>query len=348
MPGKAINSNTRHLIFRLHINFGHDSNTIYEILVGDGRASIYPSFKLSRNYLHNLCLKLNDPDFAEFYLLGPYPSGNGRPNCLDEDEKAFILQIIKFHKTFHLKQLKEIFKLSYRGDDNQANLPSLSTIFRMLKDAKISLKKVTRRHVRFDESEALAFFNRISHIPVPNLVFIDEASSSPETFLQNYGRAPHGEECLIDQIVIGNRSFSWIIAVSVTGIVAWHLVEGTISEVEFQNFLTTLRTRLFPENHIVLDNASIHRTENTQVLLEDISNGQFHYTSRYSPHLMPHEEVISLIKREIRERETRAIRFPVETITEVIELFQIGGSRSFSLFHLWNKFFTNHSHFLLI
>ena len=148
--------------------------------------------------------------------------------------------------------------------------------------------------------------------------------------------------------LIGNRSFSWIIAVTMLGIVAWSLFEGTISEVEFQLFLTRLRIRLFPENVVVLVNATIHRTENTQVLLEVISNGKFYYTSRYSPHLMPHEKVISLIKREVRERKTQAILYPVETITEVVDLYQIGGSRSGSLFHLWDQYVVNHQHFLQI
>lgn len=340
-----LDHNIRLLIYRFHIVFGYDSRTIFNLLVGDSDFNLVP-LKLSLNYLVQLCRKLNFPEFAEWYLLGPYPSMAGRKPCTNDDERYFIIQTIKFQKTIHLKELRRIFHHSYRGIFNLQNLPSISTIFRVLKAGKISLKKISRRHIRFDEAEALTFFRNVSHIPTQDLIFLDEASSSPDSFLMKYGWAPSGEDCLIDQIVIGNRSFSLIIAVSLAGIVAWHLIEGTNSEVEFQNFLTSLRTRLFPENFLILDNASIHRTENSQTMLEEISNGQFFYGPRYAPHLMPHEKVFSLIKPEIRERENQALLFPVQTITEVVQLFEIGGPRSNSIRNFWNQYVINHNHFL--
>ena len=78
--------------------------------------------------------------------------------------------------------------------------------------------------------------------------------------------SPRGEECLIDQIVIGDKSYSLIIAVSPFGIVSWNLVEGTISDVEFLFFLETLRMRFLPENFAILDNASIHHTDKVREL----------------------------------------------------------------------------------
>lgn len=343
----ALDHNIRLLIYRLHVLLNFDFNRIYDTLVGESVFGIEP-LKLSRSYLAQLCRKLNDPEFAQWYLLGPYSSNAGRNHCMNEDEKAFILHIILSQKTFHLRRLRQIFQTAYRGVENINDLPSLSTIYRVLKEAKISFKRTSRRHIRFSESEALAFFRSICHIPPETLVFIDESSCCPDDFLMKYGWAPTGDECLIDQIVIGNRSFSLIIAVSQLGIVSWNLVEGTISEIEFQHFLNSLRARIFPESVLILDNASIHRTENTQLLLEEISHGRFYYASKYSPQFMPHERVLALIKNEVRERENQALLFPVETITQVVSLFTIGGVRSRTLKNFWSQYVVNHNHFLAI
>lgn len=334
----------RTLIYRWHIVHGYNPRRIHELLIGETPFAIN-DLQVSLLYLIQICRRLHDRDFAEWYLLGSIFK-HGRKPSLNEDEKEYLLHIVRSSKTIHLNQLRQKFVNSYRGSND--NIPSISTIFRILKKAKFSLKKTTRRHVRFNEAEALDFFRRISHIPPHDFVFIDEASCSPESFRMRYGRAPLGEECLINQIVIGNRCFSLTIAVTMLGIASWQLVEGTNSELEFQQFLNSLRTRLFPENVLILDNAAIHRTEQTQILLEAVSNGKFYYGPRYAPHLMPHERVLSLIKREVREREVQATMFPVETISEVVGLFSIGGSRSSSLFNFWNQYVTNNNHFVNI
>ena len=181
------------------------------------------------------------------------------------------------------------------------------------------------------------------------MIFIDECSHSPESFQRSLGRSERGQDCLIQQLVIGTKSFSLIIGVSIYGIVAWQLIDGTFDDQTFQNFLTqALGPRFSPENVAILDNAAIHRTIESQTTMEEVFQGRYYCGPRYAPHLMPHEEVLSLIKREIREREADATRFLVQTITQVVSLFCVGGLRAHSLRNIYNQYFANHSHYLRI
>ena len=126
----------RALIYRLHILLEFDANRIHEL--------IFESFAhvpLTLSYLSQLCRKLNQPQFAEWYLMGPRHS-SGRPNLLSSDEVKYLTQLTLNHKIITLRQMREDFKINYLGLGIHEQCPiSISTMCRILQRSAITLKK---------------------------------------------------------------------------------------------------------------------------------------------------------------------------------------------------------------
>jgi len=73
---------------------------------------------------------------------------------------------------------------------------------------------------------------------------------------------------------------------------------GTCKSDEFIQFLKNLRDSVqFETIHIVLDNASIHRSKQVQEYVEG-TNGVLHHLPPYTPQLNPIEKIWSILKRK--------------------------------------------------
>ena len=112
---------------------------------------------------------------------------------------------------------------------------------------------------------------RISHLDPSFCIDIDETACSRESFLEKYGWAPEGEECVRKQFIINNRTFSVIAAVSPIGFVCWEIHEGGVTHEDFCSFLQhRLAPHMALQNFCVIDNASIHKHFDTRALLQRV------------------------------------------------------------------------------
>ncbi len=79
--------------------------------------------------------------------------------------------------------------------------------------------------------------------------------------MTKYGWAPAGKPANPQHFFINGKSFSVIAAYSPIGFLCWSIYGDTVSSTEFLHFLTTeLHIYLNDESHIILDNATIHKT----------------------------------------------------------------------------------------
>lgn len=170
--------------------------------------------------------------------------------------------------------------------------PSLSTIYRFLRNAKLTFKRTQRTRQVTDPVPEHPFFR--FEDPYDGALSIDEshfqASDSPR-----YGWALLG-----DRVSVRNPSqyqrVSLLLAVSRSaGVVGYRLVKGSVKATTFIAFLESL-----PKHQsIVLDNASIHRA---RVVKEYCVNRciDVHFTPPYCPWYNPVEYNFSTIKAAFR------------------------------------------------
>ena len=133
-------------------------------------------------------------------------------------------------------------------------------------------------------------------------------SSDPNSFHKMLGWSPIGEECRGYLINIGTRTFSSIAIVCALGFVSWQIYEGkimllklkitnistsilyldTLSEEHFTSFLDERVRLMLPASAVgVFDNAAIHHSLGSRLMLEDVFTNLYYFLPVYSPHLNP-------------------------------------------------------------
>ena len=345
MPGKAISRTFWQLIVRYLLDLNKTSLQIYEDIF-QGNVSSGITFK----YLDALCKRLvSDAVFREHYLSGPQKT-TGRPRTNDAHARNFILDIVVEKKNFKIRKLRSHFNTYYHGSlpgDPSPIGSSKSTLLRVIHRADFSRKVMERSHFLRNDLDGVDYLHRIQHIDPLDLIDIDETASSPQSFLDRYGWAPTGQECVKLQITIGSKSFSTIAALSPLGYLAWEIFEGSITHAEFSSFLTNnLRLPLTNTSFGILDNASIHRA--SRLALQETFGEEYQFCPQYSPNLKPIETCFAMVKEDIRNHDDGGtLRLsPQQLIHNAFLKFSVGQEKARAVYHHWDAYFNNHANYL--
>jgi len=143
---------------------------------------------------------------------------------------------------------------------------SLACLQDSLAHYRVSHKRTETRAMEQDRDARLAFCIRMSVYDLNNVVWIDETMFNRFGVIPRWGWAPVGERAVT---VVQGRNFrnrqqvkyTLIGGISPQGVVAWYLLEGTATSVEFSYFMLHMLpvNRATGANTIaVLDNCSIH------------------------------------------------------------------------------------------
>ena len=141
--------------------------------------------------------------------------------------------------------------------------------------------------------------NQIQKIPLENRVYIDESGIN-EYVYRHYGRSPRG------QIVIGEISGkrfcreSFVAGKCATKIIAPMCFQGTCNTLLFDSWIKNfLVPELTPNQVVIMDNASFHKSKRTRELIEE-AGCNLVFLPPYSPDLNPIEKVWSNFKKKVR------------------------------------------------
>ncbi len=92
------------------------------------------------------------------------------------------------------------------------------------------------------------------------IIDIDESNASPEQFHSKFGWSSRGKKAIRLHFQVGSKHYS-IAAYAMFGFIAWEIFEGTVTQKEFQHFITVTLAPLITGDSVGLyDNASIHKT----------------------------------------------------------------------------------------
>jgi transposase len=180
-----------------------------------------------------------------------------------------------------------------------------------LRKAQYSRKAVRRRAAQRNEvlRTAWAGLQRTWH--PDQLLFLDESGANERTGDRKFGWAPIGKECQIVLPLKRSKRWSILPALDIKGYIAWRIFQGSINAEIFYEFL---RDQVLPQcepfpgkrSVIVMDNASIHKSQDVRDLCE--AHGvKLCFLPPYSPDFNPIESTFkdlkAWLKKHYRESE---------------------------------------------
>ena len=176
-----------------------------------------------------------------------------------------------------------------------------SVISRALKSLGYTRKRLM--HVPAGRNNDVAIDTRYNycsvadHIRNDQFIFLDETGFNLHTS-RTYGWALPNQNALLTVPSNRTRNVSVLAAVTVSGIIAFHIQMGSITRDILLRFLTKelLHVVTMIDNPVlVMDNARPHHGDNV-VEWHSVNNVRLEYLPPYSPHLNPIENLFSVIK----------------------------------------------------
>jgi hypothetical protein len=150
---------------------------------------------------------------------------------LDYTDLQYLLQLIRENPDYFLDELLHLLKT------NRFISVHYTTIHRELERAGVSAKKLTRIAQERNEERRAAYIERIAQYTPEQLGFLDEVSKDERTPSRRYGRARKGRRAQKKQPFVRGRRTSTEGLLTLDGIIAGTVVEGSMTKAMFLEYL---------------------------------------------------------------------------------------------------------------
>lgn len=163
-----------------------------------------------------------------------------RPRMLATSHINFIQKLLNQDKDLYLDEIQDRLKAEY------GIRPHVATLSRTLRRLHFSHKKTTPRAIEQDNVRRAIFMNEIGDIaPDPEmLMFTDESAKDERTSSRRYGWSRYGVRCVTRNFFVRGRRFSILPVLSLDGIIAHDIIEGSVTSDIFLKFLRDMVVRL--------------------------------------------------------------------------------------------------------
>ena len=272
MPSHHVSHDIKARIPILHHNLGYSVKEIGTVL-GIKKSLIYKTLFFYR---------------AHGLTYNPHSAQQSRRRHLTSIDISFIQGLLHQRHAIYLDEIQSQL-LIRRGTKI-----SLSTISRTLHRLHFSHKSISGRALERNNELRAIFMNRIAdQVPDPNmLMFGDEASKDERTSGRRWGWSLRGTRCIQRKCFVRGKRFSILPILTLDGIIAYDIIEGSVMAERFVQFLrelvvcSSLKSTLFitnaffiqipltnpypgPRSVLILDNCRIHHGEEIRKLVED-------------------------------------------------------------------------------
>ncbi|KAJ3502659.1 hypothetical protein NLJ89_g8785 [Agrocybe chaxingu] len=237
--------------------------------------------------------------YRETGTVVPQPSHlRGRPRKLHFSDVSYLFSLLHHRPDWFLDEFLDLL------ESNRFISVHYTTIYRELKRMGVSRKKLRRIAKERNEDLRADYIRTISQYSPEELGFIDEFSKDERTLQRRCGRAVKGRRAVMRGVFVRGRRISGEGLLTLDGIVASTVVEGSMTHEKYLRFLehnVMPLTTPYPGklSVLVMDNARIHHGEGILELAQRFGV-RIIFLPPYSPDLNPIEEAISKIKAWIR------------------------------------------------
>lgn len=155
----------------------------------------------------------------------------GRLRLLDHDDVEYLLRLVRQNPDYFLDELLHLLKT------NRFVSVHYITVHRELQRAGVSLKKLKRIAKERNEPRRAAFISRMAQYGPEEVGFLDETSKDEKTLGRRYGRSKKGQRAEKKQVFVRGRRTSTEALLTLDGIVACTVVEGSMTKAMFLDYL---------------------------------------------------------------------------------------------------------------
>ena len=155
----------------------------------------------------------------------------GRPRSLDHDDLQYLLILVRDNPDYFLDELLDLLKT------NRFISVHFTTIHRELERAGVSHKKLKCIALERDEDRRAAFTIEMSQYTPRQMGFLDETSKDKRTPSRAYGRSKKGQRAQKKHVFLRGRRVSTEALLSIDGIVARTVVEGSMTREMFLDWM---------------------------------------------------------------------------------------------------------------
>src|SRR6202789_4344935 len=217
MPFHCVSREIKARIPILHYNLGYSVKEIGKVL-GVKKSLIYKTLHFYR---------------AHGLSYNPYSAQQSRRRQLTSMDLSFIRGLLHQRHAIYLDEIQEQLRIR-----RSVNI-SLSTLSRTLHRLHFSHKDVSGHALERNSELRAVFMNRIAdQVPDPNmLMFGEEASKDERTLARRRGWSLRGTRCIQRKCFVRGRRFSILPILSLDGIIAYDIIEGSVTSERFVHFL---------------------------------------------------------------------------------------------------------------
>jgi transposase len=167
-------------------------------------------------------------------VVNPLKRYTGRPSYLSKEDILFLNTILQANPSLYLDEMQK--KLSdVRGVD-----VSISTLSRVLAFEQVSQKRVAKAAAERDEELRTIWEANMAQYTDPELfVALDESAVDNKTIQRTHGWSPMGKPCVRRETFLRGVRYSMLPALSINGIIALQIFEGSVTKEKFLSFLET-------------------------------------------------------------------------------------------------------------
>ena len=224
----------------------------------------------------------------------------GRPKAIPEYIALFIQSYLAMNPDAYLVEIHWILH------DEFGLEVSNSTIGRcILKDLKITRKKIKRIAAERDPELRGRFYIRMSQYEPDEIVFLDETASNERTADRRYGWSAKGTPCEKVQSLKKSKRWSILPAYTTSGYIAYEIFQGSFTQALFNRFVIEKVLPLCTGQRggrwsvLVMDNAKAHRDPELLKACEE-AGVIVEFLPPYSPDFNPIETSFAHLKSWIK------------------------------------------------
>jgi len=164
-------------------------------------------------------------------VVRPKSNLRGRPRKLDFDDSTYLVTLINHRPDWFLDELEVLLST------NRFISVHWTTIQCTLERAGISIKKIQRIAQERDEDLRADFVRKMGQYSADEIGFLDEISKDERTLHRRRGRSKKGTRAVMRGAFVRGRRVSGEGLLSLDGIVASTVVEGSMTRDKFLYFL---------------------------------------------------------------------------------------------------------------